>query len=71
VTVPGSAEEMFQRRVQALPDECRRLLLLAVAEPAGDPALLWRAAGNAGSADETFTLIRAGKREQVTEIEPA
>ena len=48
VTVPGSAEEMFRRRVEALPAESRRLLLLAAAEPTGDPVLLWRAAARIG-----------------------
>jgi DNA-binding CsgD family transcriptional regulator len=42
--VPHSAEEMFRRRTRSLPDEAGRLLLLAAAEPTGDPALLWRAA---------------------------
>jgi len=48
VTVPGSAEEMFRRRVEALPAESRRLLLLAAAEPTGDSVLLWRAAARLG-----------------------
>ncbi|HEX6453757.1 MAG TPA: AAA family ATPase [Trebonia sp.] len=48
VTVPSSAEEMFRRRAQTLPAESRRLLLLAAAEPTGDPMLLWRAAGRLG-----------------------
>ena len=32
------------RRLEALPEDTRRLLLVAAAEPTGDPALLWRAA---------------------------
>jgi DNA-binding CsgD family transcriptional regulator len=48
VMVPGSAEEMFRRRVEALPAESRRLLLLAAAEPTGDAVLLWRAAARLG-----------------------
>jgi hypothetical protein len=48
VTVPGSAEEMFRHRSQKLPAESRRLLLLAAAEPTGDPVLLWRAAERLG-----------------------
>ena len=48
VTVPGSAEEMFRLRAEALPAESRRLLLLAAAEPTGDPVLLWRAAARLG-----------------------
>src|SRR5580693_3490020 len=41
-------EDIFRRRVAPLPAATRRLLLLAAAEPTGDPALLWRAAGNLG-----------------------
>jgi AAA ATPase domain len=41
----GRIEESFRGRAEALPPEARRLLLLAAAEPLGDPVLLWRAAG--------------------------
>jgi DNA-binding CsgD family transcriptional regulator len=44
----GRIEESFRRRVEGLPDETRRLLLLAAAEPVGDPALLWRASARLG-----------------------
>ncbi len=37
-------EESYTRRLAGLPAQARRLLLLAAAEPTGDPALLWRAA---------------------------
>jgi DNA-binding CsgD family transcriptional regulator len=48
----GTIEQSFLRQIAALPDMTRRLLLLAAAEPLGDPALLWRAAGPLGiSAD--------------------
>lgn len=40
----GSVEERFERRIEALPADARRLLLVAAAEPLGDPALVWRAA---------------------------
>jgi DNA-binding CsgD family transcriptional regulator len=36
-------EESFGRRLAALPAPTRMLLLVAAAEPLGDPALLWRA----------------------------
>jgi DNA-binding CsgD family transcriptional regulator len=48
VVLPRSAEEMFRRRSKALPAESRRLLVLAAAEPTGDPVLVWRAAGRLG-----------------------
>src|ERR671914_354099 len=45
-TLPLSTgiEQSFTRRLARLPREARRLLLLAAAEPLGDPMLLWRAA---------------------------
>ena len=41
-------EASFQRRVQQLPADTQRLLLLAAAEPTGEPALLWRSAAELG-----------------------
>jgi DNA-binding CsgD family transcriptional regulator len=46
--VTGRIEQSFLRRVTTLPEATRRLLLLAAAEPVGDPTLLWRAAGTLG-----------------------
>ena len=43
--LPGRIEGSFLRRAQQLPAESQRLLLVAAAEPTGDPALLWQAAG--------------------------
>ena len=40
----GRIEESFVRRLEALSDDTRRLLLVAAAEPVGDPLLLGRAA---------------------------
>jgi DNA-binding CsgD family transcriptional regulator len=48
VPLAGSIEESFRRRVEALPDQTRRLLLVAAAEPTGDVVLLWRAAARLG-----------------------
>ncbi len=49
-TVPLSAsiEEGYTRRLARLPYEARRLLLVAAADPVGDPALVWRAAERLG-----------------------
>jgi DNA-binding CsgD family transcriptional regulator len=41
-------EQSFTRRLAPFPSDTRRLLLLAAAEPVGDPALLWRAAQQLG-----------------------
>ena len=41
----GTIEESFRRRVRALPDQSRRLLMVAAADPTGDPGLVWRQPG--------------------------
>ena len=46
--VPGRIEESFRQRVEVMPAATRRLMLVAAAEPAGDPALVWRAAQRLG-----------------------
>ena len=46
--ISGQVEDSFRRRVQALPDQSRRLLMVAAADPTGDPGLVWRAAGLLG-----------------------
>jgi DNA-binding CsgD family transcriptional regulator len=48
----GRIEESFRRRLEPLPAETRRLLLVAAAEPSGDPALLWQACGLLGVGTE-------------------
>jgi DNA-binding CsgD family transcriptional regulator len=47
-SLPGRIEESFIRRLEAFSADARRLLLLAAAEPLGDPLLLWRAAEQLG-----------------------
>ncbi|HET7247754.1 MAG TPA: AAA family ATPase [Streptosporangiaceae bacterium] len=46
----GRIEDSFRRRLDALPAETRRLLLVAAADPSGDRALVLRAAGRLGIA---------------------
>src|SRR6516225_3826666 len=48
--VPGRIEESFRRRLGALPADTRLLLMVAAAEPVGDPVLVWRAAERLGIA---------------------
>ena len=45
-TAPLSAgiEDRYTRRLAKLPSDARRLLLVAAADPVGDPSLVWRAA---------------------------
>src|SRR5205823_4060809 len=48
LSVSGRIEESFGQRLEALPDETQRMLLVAAAQPTGDPGLLWRAAERLG-----------------------
>jgi DNA-binding CsgD family transcriptional regulator len=48
VRLSGDVEAAFRARIDALPVESARLLLLAAADPTGDVALMWRAAGFLG-----------------------
>ncbi|HUA47483.1 MAG TPA: AAA family ATPase, partial [Solirubrobacteraceae bacterium] len=64
----GRIEESFVRRVAALPEDTRLLLLVAAAEPVGDPLLLWAAAERLGiaptaaGAAEAEALLAVGER---------
>src|SRR5437588_2847910 len=62
----GRIEESFRRRLAGLPAGTQRLLLVAAAEPVGDPVLVWRAAGQLGigvqAAAETDGLLTIGTR---------
>jgi len=61
VPVSGGVEETFRRRIDALPTDSRGLLLLAAADPVGDPLLVWRAAERLGiSTDAATAPAQAG-----------
>ena len=51
-TLSGRIEDSFQRRLAPLPAQTRRLLLVAAAEPLGEPVLVWGAAERLGIAAE-------------------
>jgi DNA-binding CsgD family transcriptional regulator len=74
VPATRSAAKFFASRLDDLPPEARQLLLVAAAEPEGDPALLWRAASSLGldagaaARAESDGLLRFGKR--VTFVDP-
>ncbi len=60
----GRIEDSFRRRLARLAAETQRLLLVAAAEPVGDPVLVWRAAGRLGigveAAADTDGLLAIG-----------
>jgi DNA-binding CsgD family transcriptional regulator len=62
----GRIEDSFLRRFARLPAETQRLLLIAAAEPVGDPVLVWAAAGRLGigiqAATDTDGLLSIGTR---------
>jgi len=66
--VPARIEQGFRRRLEALPADTRSLMLVAAAEPAGDPVLVWRAAerlaisASAAEAAEAAGLLETGTR---------
>jgi hypothetical protein len=54
-------EQTFRERVTPLPPATQRLLLIAAAEPAGDPLLVWKAAAELGiGADSAAPATDAG-----------
>jgi DNA-binding CsgD family transcriptional regulator len=52
----GRLEELYLSRVRALPAEAQMLLLVVAADQLGDPAKIWRAAGQLGIGPEAATL---------------
>jgi len=59
--LPNRLEESFRRRIMALPHETRRLLLIAAADPIGEPILVWRSAELRGiSTEAAEPAVEAG-----------
>ena len=57
----GRIEDSFARQLDALPEQARRLLLVAAADPSGDRALVWRAASRLGiGVQEAGPAVEAG-----------
>jgi DNA-binding CsgD family transcriptional regulator len=52
VPLSGRIEERFRQRIGPLPQDTRRLVLAAAADPVGDQQLLWRACERLGIAPE-------------------
>jgi DNA-binding CsgD family transcriptional regulator len=59
LSLSARIEESFTRRLARLPRDARRLLLLAAADPAGDLALLWRAAQRLGIPESAAQTVEA------------
>jgi DNA-binding CsgD family transcriptional regulator len=59
-------ENLYQRQIHTLPPAARTVLLLASADPSGDPELLWRAVTRLGVADEEATDAHDAVRDFVT-----
>ncbi len=75
--LPSRIEESFRQRVERLPADSQRLLLVAAAEPIGDPTLLWRVAdqlglgaGTAGPAEDA-DLISSRRQGHLSPPSPA
>jgi len=60
VPVHAGIDELFTRRLAALPSDARLLLLVAAADATGDAALIWRAAQRLGLRD---SAARAAESE--------
>jgi DNA-binding CsgD family transcriptional regulator len=64
----GRIEDNFRRRLEGLPAATQRLMLVAAAEPVGDPLLVWRAAQRLGIGTEAVApaaddgLLAIGER---------
>jgi DNA-binding CsgD family transcriptional regulator len=60
----GRIQDSFRTRLEGLPVETQRLLLVAAADPVGDPVLVWRAAARLGigvrAASDTDGLLTIG-----------
>ena len=68
-TAPVSAgiEDRYTRRLAKLPSDARRLLLVAAADPVGDPALVWRAAERLGIPESAADAVES---EQLLSLSP-
>jgi DNA-binding CsgD family transcriptional regulator len=59
VPLSASIEEGYARRLARLPQDARRLLLVAAADPVGDPALVWRAAERLGIPESAAQTVES------------
>jgi tetratricopeptide (TPR) repeat protein len=57
IALPRRIEQSFRRQIATLPTATRQVLLVAAAEPVGDPALVWRAVDQLGIGTEAETSM--------------
>ena len=60
-------EQRYTRRLARLPSDARRLLLVAAADPVGDPSLVWRAAERLGIPESAADTVES---EQLLALSP-
>jgi DNA-binding CsgD family transcriptional regulator len=58
--LPRRIEASYRHRVERLPTETQQILLVAAADPVGDPSLLWRAVSELGIPSEAAAPAEAG-----------
>lgn len=69
VSVSGRIEESFRRRLLPLPEPSQSLLLVAAADPTGDPDLIWAAATHLGiGRDASASAVSAGLLDAGTDL---
>jgi DNA-binding CsgD family transcriptional regulator len=66
-TLSAGIEDRYTRRLAKLPSDARRLLLVAAADPVGDPALVWRAAARLGIPESAADSVES---EQLLLLSP-
>ncbi len=64
-TVSDHLRDHYVQRMRALPEPTQRLMLLAAADPTGDPTLLWRAAQTIGVGHDA---AEAAQVDQLLEV---
>jgi DNA-binding CsgD family transcriptional regulator len=64
-SVSAKVEEVFRRQLTPLPNETRRLLLVAAAEPVGDPGLVLAAAARLGIPAEAAEPAHAARLVEI------
>jgi DNA-binding CsgD family transcriptional regulator len=65
LSLSGKIEESFVNRLETLPQDTQQLLLVAAADPTGDPGLLWSAATQLGIADAVLAPAESARLLEV------